>query len=355
MQDNPLATTAFYEMPSYTPIASRTIRKQNPPDHVRLDRQLDKYYQEMMSYFSTDTHERVGILEGEYALICDCNLLLARDGSVIRTASAADDVSSSRRINDLCLSEVFLNAAKNILSAWDQIFLMESPAVLSDPYIENYFHFSLEMTPRIRLFPAESRQRIVVGQSALLYPFQKSLLARAGAGCSFIPAPSALRVRNPIVAYDSLSDDGVRWLRKLGPTASRGPRRIYIRRGSSSTRNGGGGGLEETSEILSLLEGLSFEIIEFCKSKTVDDQIAMLDGANIIISAHGAALTNIAYLEEGISILEIVGGNTPRAMYMHICAMLGLNYRGIITDSYTEDGNLRVNAAQLRECILSMG
>ncbi len=308
-----------------------------------------------MSYFEFESYERVGILEGEYALILEGSILVTRRGAVFSAVSDSNDVGSSQLINRTCASASFASAIENILEVWDRLPVVESPALLSDLYLTNYFHFSLEMVPRIRQFPTASKGKLVVGASAVQRPFQTSLLSRAGADCGFIPAPQALRVRNPIVAHDFMSEDGVRWLRQVGPRARRGRRLIYIRRGSHSTRSGSGGGLEETAEFLSLLQALNFETIEFGAGKTVEEQVAMLDGAKLIIAAHGAALTNIAYLEEGVSLIEIIGARTPRAMFMHLCVMIGLKYSGILTDRYTESQNVSVDATELRELISDMG
>jgi capsular polysaccharide biosynthesis protein len=300
------------------------------------------------------TFERRGVLEGEYALICDGNLLVARDGTIIRAASAWEEPFSTRNIDELRATTEFTTAIHNILLAWDRTPLVESPAILSGILLENYFHFSLEITPRLRHVPAATREKVVIGDRALRLPFQTSLLARAGAGCTFIRAPEVLRVRDPVVSHDALSEDGVRWLRRFGLRAKRGDRRLYIRRGSRSGRTQAGGGLEETPEILELLKAFDFEIVDFGHGDTVEAQAAKLDGVGFILATHGAALTNLAYVEEGVCVLEIIGANSPRAVYMHLSDILKLNYRAILTDSFSESGDILLDAATLRDGILSL-
>jgi len=353
MQDVALPIPAFYQMSAFVALSVQTLKREKPPFQVWDTCRSAHARRQLNAYFDVTTFERVGILEGEYALICDGNLLVSRDGTVIRAASAWEEPASTRAINDLCSTHVFIEAVENIITYWDRLPVIDAPAILSDPFLDNYFHFSLEMTPRIRHFPIASRDRVVVGGSALLRPFQKSLLARAGAGCAFVPAPQALRVRHPVVSHDGVCEEGLGWLRRIGPRAKRGRRRLYIRRGSSSTRTLAGGGLAETVEILDLLQALNFEIIEFGRDHTIEAQVAMLDGAGLILATHGAALTNIAYLEEGVSVLEIMGSITPRPFFMHIGAMLNLKYSTLLTESYDEHGDMMIDAVTLREFILN--
>jgi hypothetical protein len=351
MQDVALPIPTFYQMSSFVPLSIKNIKREAPPFQLWDLSESSHYRRRLLAYFDTLTFERVGVLQGEYALICDCNLLVTRDGMVIKATSAWEDPVSSRRIDELCSTSLFISAIDNILAFWDQLPAVDSPAILSDVFLDNYFHFSLEMAPRIRHVPVAARDKVVIGESALLRPFQTSLLARAGTGCTFIRAPRALRVRNPMVSHDSLCDEGVGWLRQIGPRARRGQRRIYIRRGSPSTRSVTGGGLAETAEILDLLTALNFDIVEFGNGHTVEAQVAMLDGAGLILATHGAALTNIAYLDEGVSVLEVIGASTPRAFFMHIGAMINLSYGVILTESYSEVGDLIIDAATLRDFI----
>ncbi len=81
--------------------------------------------------------------------------------------------------------------------------------------------------------------------------------------------------------------------------------------------------MEETPKSLGLLKALDFEIVDFGRGHTVEALVAMPDGAGLILATHGAALTNLAYLEDGVSVLEVIGAMTPRAVCMHLCDSVG--------------------------------
>jgi hypothetical protein len=103
-----LEVPAFYQMSSFIPISMRRIEKEKPPFRVLDLCKSARYSRQINSYFETATFERVGILEGEYALICDCNLLLSRNGTLTRAASAWEDGFGSRNIAEVCTSDVLI-------------------------------------------------------------------------------------------------------------------------------------------------------------------------------------------------------------------------------------------------------
>jgi hypothetical protein len=67
-----------------------------------------------------------------------------------------------------------------------------------------------------------------------------------------------------------------------------------------------GGGIAEDEIFMELLARYKFDVIDFGVGDVpVGDQIMALDGARIILGAHGANLANIVYLEPRVSIIEL--------------------------------------------------
>ena len=231
------------------------------------------------------------------------------------------------------------------------------PPVLCDPYRKNYFHFSLEMMPRGRYFADDGKAAVIMSPDSLQLPFQRELTARCLTGRRVLPLQGGLRVRDPILAHDGMSEEGVRWLREVsGISARPGGRRVYVRRNARVTRPTTGGGLAETDEFQALLRDFGFETVEFGVGEHgVAAQVAMLEGAGLILSAHSAALTNLAYLQPELNVIEIMGPRTQSALFMHVAAMLGFRYHGIFSSAYDARHDLIVDLDQLRDALRALG
>jgi capsular polysaccharide biosynthesis protein len=150
-----------------------------------------------------------------------------------------------------------------------------------------------------------------------------------------------------------MSEEGVNWLREAsGLSARPGARRVYVRRNAQGTRMRPGGGLSESEGFQALLRDYSFETIDFGNGdRNVAEQVAMLEGAGFILAAHGAALTNLAYLGAGVKVIEIIGSTTESACFMHLADIVGLTYHGISSTAYDERDDIVVDLDELRDAI----
>jgi capsular polysaccharide biosynthesis protein len=140
--------------------------------------------------------------------------------------------------------------------------------------------------------------------------------------------------------YEPVTVQGIQWLRKrTGLRAHRGNRLIYVERRSSQTGRVGGC-IEETDSFQEFIRKNGFERVDFGVGDTpLVDQVAMLDGARVILSAHGANLTNITYVAEGVSVIEVMPYYWTYFSHMQIASAVGLNYFGIVSHLVNEDQN----------------
>ncbi len=115
---------------------------------------------------------------------------------------------------------------------------------------------------------------------------------------------------------------------------------------------GGGGDLIQSSEFEDFLKAHNFETITFGSGElSVRQQVGLLDGANVILCAHGAALTNIVYLKPPVSIIEVISPLTPRAVFMHIASTLGFKYYGLFNENVDAENNILVGRDELEEAM----
>jgi hypothetical protein len=99
--------------------------------------------------------------------------------------------------------------------------------------------------------------------------------------------------------------------------------RIYISRKGLDLRF-----VENEEEILPILKKYGFEVIKF-ENFSYNQQVEIASNAKFIVSAHGAGLTNILFMQEGSSILELsckVDESFNGFHYYGLATMIGLKY-----------------------------
>ena len=82
---------------------------------------------------------------------------------------------------------------------------------------------------------------------------------------------------------------------------------------------------ENYQELRTLLKGHGF-IEVFLEHSSLQDQIDLFRSAKVIVSAHGAALTNLTYCEAGTSVHEILDRDFAHQVYYMIAMAKGLDY-----------------------------
>ena len=126
-------------------------------------------------------------------------------------------------------------------------------------------------------------------------------------GCSFnqVPYPDLLReVRETV----------------LGPDSVASTRRIYISRADASYRK-----VANEDEVMSYLGPLGFERV-IMTDFSVREQARLLQQAKVVISPHGANMTNIIFCQPGTYILEVFQPGWIDSGYTAPSAQLGLRY-----------------------------
>jgi capsular polysaccharide biosynthesis protein len=250
----------------------------------------------------------------------------------------------------------FVTIRCEIRDNWDSWPVFTDVAILSDAHRTNYYHFSLEMLPRLRFLGARY-DRVIVPAFYLLKPFVADLLGRTTGDRTLIPQTGVIRVIDPFLAYDTMSDDSIYWLRKAcNLRGGRGHRRVYIRRSSRRARTAKGGGVCEDAPFRRFLQEYGFEVLDFGDGEqTVQEQVMKLNGCSVVVAAHGAGLTNLVYLDPPLTVIEIFGRYTIRSMYVHICATLGFSYYGIGSVDYDEANDIIVNCDEIRDVMTQIG
>jgi capsular polysaccharide biosynthesis protein len=305
----------------------------------------------LLGEYRRPTVERLGILHGDYVLLGNGTVLVDPEGSLTVTCS---ELGASVAAG-ICETPDLKRCISNVVSSMDSLILLPNCVILTDPWADNYFHFSLSVLPRLRHFESVGPIQPVMPPSHRSRPFQLDLLERTLRGVSPWPISASVRVRDPILAHDGdqVCRAGARWLSPATGIAARpGRRRVYVRRSAGGTRLMPGGAISESPGFLALLRDFGFETIEFGSGQhSVAAQVAMLEGAGVVLAAHGASQTNLAYLRPDLLVIEVFGALQLNACFMRMCAWLGFDYHGILSAAYDEAWNIIVDPDELRDVL----
>jgi hypothetical protein len=343
---------AFYQNVNYEPVRDRTVKRTPPKPSVKISERHPRIRARLLDYFQEASFERMGVLHGEYLVHPAGILLVDREGLVTAACVSLENPFISQWLNDGA-AQFEAEPFRNLMQYWDGIAYGVNYAMLADAYEANYFHFSLEMTPRVRFFPSLRYNPFVTTKGAVAKPFQLDLLQRCVSSRACHVLESFVRIRDPLISHDQMSEEGIDWLRGASQiSAPTGSRRIYVKRSQRGTRTADGGGVSETPEFMEALSDFGFEVVEFGNGERgVAEQVELLSGAGIIIAAHGAAVTNLAYLQEPVTFIEIMGARTVNACFLHLASMLDFNYYALTSSDYDEESNIVVDADELRQTL----
>jgi capsular polysaccharide biosynthesis protein len=187
----------------------------------------------------------------------------------------------------------------------------------------NYGHFLVEMLPRA----AMARQMIqgfepsyIVHESDLL-PVVRDALDAIGIPREAIRATDGAPIRyETLLLLDGLTNHGIyqsplcaRILSGLAVKAPRGPyKRIFVRR-RATTRP-----LVNEAAVEAALKARGFIAIDPARM-TLGEQVTLFKGARLVVGALGAAMTNLAFCDEGTRVVMLTAASFPDTFFWFLC------------------------------------
>ncbi len=182
-------------------------------------------------------------------------------------------------------------------------------AILLSPQSHNFYHWFSDVLPRIRLYEPVMQEIDYFCISEEVPSNFLTILPFFG-----IHETKILRIgRNDKIQFKHLYLSSLpgsegrsgRWSieyvrNKLIGTIQSDPKvKYYIKRGNAKQRH-----ILNESEVISFLENEGFEILD-TGSISINEQIKKMRKASMVISMHGAALTNLLFTSEGCKVIEI--------------------------------------------------
>ena len=209
--------------------------------------------------------------------------------------------------------------------------------VLASTGGDTYFHWITDVLPRLGLArrggydPASFDWVLVNG---LTHPFQQETLKHLG-----IPKNRCLSFHKTELAYEMeeallpslpgvpgvVPPETVEFLQSTFPTKKIGAgRKLFIGRGGAEHR-----ALIHEGKIAAMLSERGFESVD-CGKMSVKEQANIFGSAEVVVGAHGAALTNLVFCRPGTLVVELFSPAYVNPCYRDLCVAAGLRHAAVI-------------------------
>ena len=134
----------------------------------------------------------------------------------------------------------------------------------------------------------------------------------------------------------SFLDDFIRMMREysIKKCAGKYPlisnkKKIYISRIKSGTRT-----MINEDKVEEVMKSAAFEIV-YMEEHTLEEQMAIMSSADLIVGPHGAGLTNMVYANSGSKILELIPSRYLTPMFRQLAVNCGHKYGVIIGETHS--------------------
>ena len=209
--------------------------------------------------------------------------------------------------------------------------------VLASTGGDTYFHWITDVLPRLGLArrggydPASFDWVLVNG---LTHPFQEETLEHIG-----ISKNRCLSFNKTELAYEMeeallpslpgvpgvVPPETVEFLQSTFPTKKIGAgRKLFIGRGGAEHR-----ALIQEGKIAAMLRERGFESVK-CEKLSVQEQANIFGSAEVVVGAHGAALTNLVFCRPGTPVVELFSPAYVNPCYRDLCVAAGLRHAAVI-------------------------
>lgn len=135
------------------------------------------------------------------------------------------------------------------------------------------------------------------------------------------------------------------------------PNRIYISRRKNRM-------VENETDVFGLLKNMGFEMIR-CEDLSFEDQVKTFSNADVVVSPHGAGLTNLLFAKDNAKVLELRSPTYFGRCYYYLSRHLGFQYYSLYGEgklpktkeevATSLSANMRINLSRLQQTLDLMG
>jgi capsular polysaccharide biosynthesis protein len=134
------------------------------------------------------------------------------------------------------------------------------------------------------------------------------------------------------------------------PEGSEGAPRVYVARGATPRRR-----VVNEDEVRELLGRRGFVTVSM-DGRSVAEQAAIFAAAEVVVSVHGAALTNLVFARPHTRVVELLPANDPKPLFWHLARVVDADYEVVVGtepalrrqhDVWMNDADVVVDLAEL--------
>lgn len=230
--------------------------------------------------------------------------------------------------------------------------------VVHHAYYQNYYHFLLEILPRLFVMKERAPALTLIINETLpsfareylsLFRFNDIVYLKDEeiAKVDKIYFPTHLRglAYNPAVMREMAA-----WLRQqlLPDDAVRGPERIFISRANAKYRK-----TVNEAEVIALLRDKGFEFFD-PGNAGIREQAAFFSHARYIIGSHGAGFSNMLFSRRAELVIDLIHEQHPQDCFYNLACIFDIGYyyfqcKGTGADSYPNNDDIIVDLQQFSE------
>lgn len=224
-----------------------------------------------------------------------------------------------------------------------------------DEWSANYFHWMTDCLPRIwEGLERDPKCPVILPESFRSLGYVQQTLELLSIKVEFFKSRENLLVETLILTARTapFPHFNVPLAQKtravLGITPTQKPwKKVYVSRKSAEKRKA-----HNELEVELLLRKKEFEIV-YAEKLTVSQQIRLMAETELLVCLHGAALTNMLFMQEGMKILELRNFNdSVTQCYFNLASALGLRYfytlnKGDHKDTIMTDFTIDVQALEV--------
>ena len=228
---------------------------------------------------------------------------------------------------------------------------IDEGVLLSMPFYHNYYHWLIEILPRLLLYDRCSALQdvpIIVPKSAPNFVTESLRLSGYHAKSLYLDNGAynfkKLHMLSRLGTMLEVSPDAINWLNNkfehTAPTLVT-PKRVYVSRGDANIRF-----VSNEYQLVDVLSKFGFESLAM-SGYSLPEQIKIFRDADFIIGPHGAALSNLAFSKPGASVIEFFARGHFAPCFNRISTIRGLKY-GFLVGEPTRFGGFAIDPADLR-------
>lgn len=211
-----------------------------------------------------------------------------------------------------------------------KVLLLHTSLFVIEPGNTGYFHWMTETLPRLLAIPQHNKEQpVILPQIYDQYLFISESLKILGFKIKYLPLKdfTLLREVHFISHFASAGNYNDYFIRKLRSeltkiyAVNKPEKRIYISRTKANRRK-----ILNENEILPLLQYFKFEVI-YCDSMSLMEQVMLFSQTTILVSNHGAGLTNMLFMKPESVVLELRSkGDSHNNCYFSLASALQIGY-----------------------------